>query len=499
MKKLILENTTNPGEFKITKGVFKTKSGKEIPCYYLKGNTYALNQVEKISDKYGCIYDRNTKSFVFWEDRTEPQLTPEKKIKPLIQRINSFYNINLEIDKMVQEMETQTEAPSSDSNELVATKEQTNQLASQLKSYQDQLNSIQSDEEFKDRMAALIDFRRGQGTEYSMGNTMLIMIQNPNATNVNSVANWKNAFNRTINEGAKPIFIRRPVQGRAKFSTDKKAEQDYLQSIGKTSKSELRGGEVTALQRAIFNARPKSATVFEMVAHYDVADTTQIEGTEDYVAKGIEAAKKVDFSDVNAPVQNIVSDEIKPIYKGLVEFAEDLRIGINSPSVSGPSINVPQNAGNDAKITKNLAQDIFKELLHKTHFKNQNAPVGKLYVGGEDEQIKAQQAELASWLFLRQYGIDFKTSRMDMSKLWGNDPKQIEFVANTVQRAVNKVIDFVNNSIKKSKSVTEMEGEPRLANHITTQDVIQMMGAEKAINQQNLQELHKRLLKKVLR
>ena len=495
-------------EFKILKGTYKTKEApnkpsRDIPIFYLKGDSMKLAQAEGIvkkGNRYDAMFDWGNRMIYWWQDRKDPQITINTKIKPLIDRINQFYKYAIEIDKLIADISeyTPSETPTnknSSTDVILNNPEERSKLVSSLENYKQNLATLGTDEEFKERIAALMDFKRGQGYEYTLNNVILIKSQNPEATNVNSRSNWKK-LNRNVNPNAKPIFVNRPVTKRA-FSTDKAAEEKYLKTLGKTSSRELVGGEKIGLQNAVFNARPKVATVFEYVGHYDISDTTQIEGTEDFVGKRVAAAKKVNFDNPDGPESNIVSDEIRPIYNGLLAYAADIHINVNEPSNDKPNVNVPTNAGNDAKITKNLAQDIFTELLHKPYFKNQNAAVVKnLYIGGDNRQIMNQQAELASWMFLRQYGIDFKTSPMTLSKIWGNDPKNIDKVANTVTSAVNRVIEYVNKQIKNNTAITEIEGTPKLANPITKMDVIKMMGAEDQYAKANLQE---RLRRKVLR
>lgn len=504
MKKLILENQN---DFQILDGTYTTTKDKVIPCYYLKGNTFDLNEFLRntnpkgIADIFGCMYDRKTKMFVFWKDRVDPRKTITDKIQPLIDRINSFYNYSLEINKLIEELGTYS-APEpgakDESEDVIATPEQQQQIVTQLQSYKDMLMLVPTEEEFKQKLGDLMDFRRGQGTEYSMLNTIMIKVQRPDSTNVNNAANWKKAFHRTIKPDAVPIFVRRPMKNNGRHSSDAKATADYLKSIGKQSKSELKGGEVTGLQSAIFKGRPKNATRFEFVGHYDVADTQLEEGAEDYIKKGLDAATKVGFDD---SVSNIVSDEIKPIYKGLMELADDLNIGINKAVGNNPNISVPQNAGNDANITKDLAKNIFSEILHKDFFKNQGGLVGKLHVGGTEEDIKNQQAELSSWLFLRAYGIDFKTSPLNLAQIWGNDPSKLDAVYTNVQKAVNHVIDFVNVSIKNNKvqnNLNEIDGGAILAKHITKQDVAAMLGIKESSYTKGIKELHESLRRKVI-
>ena len=498
MKHLIFESQEG---FQILKGVFKSKTGKEIPVLYLKGNTFDLHKIDDLRKKYGAFWDANAKMWGFWEDRNGPQVTIDTKIKPLIDRINNFYNYTLQLDELISKIEGYTPT-TTDSNEVVATKEEASQITANLKKFKDMLINIDNDEDFKAKMAAMIDFKAAQGYPYSLANVFLIKTQRPNATNVNSAKDWKDAYKRTVNEGAKPIFIWKPSKGWKKSGDTTKVQQDFLRSAGKSSVNDLNPGQKMQLKKDMLNSSKGGTSGFYLVGHYDVADTTQIQGTEDYIEKARNAATKVNLDNDN-DTSNIVSDEIKPIYNGLVKYAESQNIGINSPNGDNPNIDVPQNTGNDAKITKGLAKNILNEILHKTYLKQKGGFASKLHVGGESKTIISQQSEIAAWMFMYAFGIDFKTSQINLATIWGDDKNNMETVFNTVSKSVNHLIDFVNVSINDSKGLNEIGGGGKHGKHITPMDVARMLGVEKqfkdASNQANLQELHNRLIKKVLR
>jgi hypothetical protein len=497
MKQLIFESQE---EFKILNGVFKSKTGKEIPVFYLKGNTFDLHKIDDLRKKYGAFWDGNAKMWGFWQDRNDPQITIDTKIKPLIDRVNNFYKYTLQLDELIANIENYTPTES-DSNEIVATKEEASQITANLKRFKDMLINIDNDEDFKSQMAAMIDFKAAQGYPYSLANVMLIKTQRPNATNVNSAKDWLDAYNRTVNEGAKPIFVWKPMKGYQRSGDSTKAKQDFLRSVGKTSEKDLNPSQKMQLKKDMLSASKGGSGGFYLVGHYDVADTTQMEGTEDFIEKARNATTKVNFDD-NA---NIVSDEIKPIYNGLVKYAEDQNIGINSPSTN-PNISVPQNAGNDAKVTKGLAKNILNEILHKDYLKQKGGFAAKLHVGGSSNAIINQQSEIASWMFMYAFGIDFKTSQIDLATIWGDDKNNMETVFNIVSKAVNHLIDFVNVNINDSKGINEVGGDASAGRHITPDDIARVLGVEQLFNkvknnsnQTNLQELYTRLIKKLIK
>ena len=496
MKKMLLESQE---DFKILKGTFTSKKGVKSPIFYLKGNTFDLHKLDNLRDKYNAYWDGKAKMWYWFADKNNPQETIDTKIQPLINRVNQFYKYTLELDKLIDEIEDYE--PVESENEVVATKEESDKITENLKNFKDMLINIDSDEDFKNQMASLLDFKAAQGYSYSLANIMLIKTQRPNATIVNSAKDWKTAYNRTVNEGAKPIFVWKPRGGGFRGGSGQ-VQKDFLASVGKKSVSELNPNEKMRLKKDVLSSQQGGGGGFYLVGHYDVSDTTQIEGTEDFIAKAQSASSKMNIDTDNS---NIVSDEIKPIYNGLVAYAESQNIGINTPSNNSdrPNISVPQNGGNDARITKLLSKSILSQILHESYLKDKGGFASKFYVGANSKAAVAQQAEVASWMFMYAFGVDFKTSQVDVASIWGDNKENMETVFNIVSRAVNHLIDYVNVNINDNKKLTEEDGSTPQGRHITPNDIAKVLGVEKVYNDvknhSNLQELHERLIKKVLK
>jgi hypothetical protein len=494
MKNLLLESQE---DFKILKGTFTNKKGIKSPIFYLKGNTFDLHKIDNLRDKYNGYWDGKAKMWYWFADKNNPQETIDTKIQPLINRVNNFYKYTLQIDDLINQIEDYT--PVESESEVVATSEEANAIADKMKSFKEMLINIDSDEDFKSKMGALIDFKAAQGYPYSLANVMLIKVQRPNATIVNSAKDWKTAYNRTVNEGAKPIFVWKPRSGGFRGGSGQ-AQKDFLASVGKTSVRDLNPNEKMRLKKDVLTSQPTTGGGFYLVGHYDVSDTTQIEGTEDYIEKAQAASSKMN---IDTDTSNIVSDEIKPIYKGLLAYAEDLGITVNNPTPNVANINVPQNAGNDARITMGLAKNIFGEILHGQYIKDKGNLVSKLHVGGEDNSVKGQQTEIAAWMFMYAFNIDFKITQIDMATLLSNNKNNMEKVFNTIAKSVDQVVDYVNVNIKDNKQLTEIDEVLPQGKHITAIDVAKVLGVEKQYqeitNNANIQELHERLIRKVLR
>lgn len=466
----------NEDEWKILKSKFKSQKGKEYEILYLKGNTYALHQSDNLKDKYKAYWDSKAKMWYFYVDNNDVQGTIDTKIKPLISRINEFYKISLQLDDLIAQLGDYV-PKENDSDETIATKEETNQIKQRLLDFKKELLDVFSDDNFKERIAALIDFKAAQGYPYSLANVMLIKMQKPNATIVNSAKDWASAYNRTVNKNAKPIFVWRPAQSTGGFrKISKDDESQFYREIGKSKGDVLTPYEKMLFKKKSLSTNNSSKTFFELVGHYDVSDTTQMADKEDFIQKAKDAApfageKKV----MGGEDQDTISSEITPVYNGLLRYAESQNISINQAnSGQGTNITIPKNDGNDIRITKLLAESILNELLHKSYLKDKGGFASKFHVGGNSGSNIKQQSEVASWMFMYAFGVDFKTAPINSEAIWGSDEKDMIKVLDTVTKAVNHLVDFVNVEI--SKTLNEINDMTTKGKNITSMDIAKVLG-----------------------
>ena len=99
------------------------------------------------------------------------------------------------------------ETSSTDENEDPA---DVKEVKSKLMDYKQELINSFKDNTFREKMGPIIKFRSAQGAGYSILNTILIMLQKPDAKMVKSISKW-NAANKTIKPGAKPIYLLYPI------------------------------------------------------------------------------------------------------------------------------------------------------------------------------------------------------------------------------------------------------------------------------------------------
>jgi len=498
MKMLIFEN------FKLGKTIFKTKDNREIPIIKLKAtdddakNLMFNDNVKKILNANGAKYNPVVKTYFWFEDQTSID-----KIKKTIAEINKYLSVDGEeskkrlitdIDELIRTIETEdiTQNP-----ELNFTEDDKEILKKRLDAFRNMLVNIKDDSEFKDVMRKLIDIRAAQGKSFSFANTVLIFLQNPKAKQVYGKIDWADKYNRTVNPNAKPIAIWAP-EGKKLFKSKEQIEkekEDFFKKINKTKRDDLTPNEKFKLDAITKGS--VMALKFKLVAVYNISDTKPMEGKTDYIKSAEEASKNIKWFE-----ENMISDDVRPIYKALLDFCEENNIktelvddldGSRGVSASG-LIKILKNEGNDVGLTKTLAHEITHELLHQNYLASKGGESGSFYIGRLSRDVVEQQAELSAWMFMYAFGFDLKTTSLNYTVLWGADEKNMVKVFETVSRVVNFLTDYVN---KKMKIIDESMGSHSHGSKITPNDIAKVLGFEKEFNELSKEELMERIIKKL--
>lgn len=190
----------------------------------IDGDSFPYKDIFK---KYGANWDKFGKAWFWWANKEDEQTIIDNKIKPAIAEIREKHKDFIqEIDEIIAAISE--ESPSSQ-EEVGITKEEENDVKKKLQDFKEMLLNIGEDEEFKDVMKKVIDIKAAQGQRFSMGNAILIFIQNRNAGMVNSKTNWFKYYNREVNPNAKPLMVWAP-QG-SKFKQSDKKKENLKQSF----------------------------------------------------------------------------------------------------------------------------------------------------------------------------------------------------------------------------------------------------------------------------
>jgi len=460
----------------------------------IDGDSFPYKDVFK---KHGAFWNKFGKYWYWWANREPEQTIIDTKIKPAIAEIRKKHDDFIqEIDEIIAAISE--ESPSSQ-EEVGITKEEENDVKKKLDDFKEMLLNIGEDEEFKDIMKKVIDIKAAQGQGFSIGNAILIFIQNRNAGIVNSKTNWFKYYNREVKANAKPLMVWAPDGSKFKQSDKKKKElkAKFYKQIGKKPGDKLTPAEGIKLKELTRDT--VYAIRFKLVPVYATADTTQIEGTEDYVKKAAEAKKNVKWFE-----EEMISDEVRPVYTGLINYAEanDLNIelvddlgGARGVSMSG-KIQILKSEGNDVGLTKTLAHEITHELLHQSYLKQKGKSAGKYHIGGKLElsmQTIEQQAELSAWMFMYAFGFDVKTTSLNYTVMWGGNKDNMVQVFNTVSKVVNHLVDEVNEQIKSLN-----EGSHSHGTHLSAEKIADLTGFGKEFDElENKEDLKERVKKKL--
>jgi len=460
---------------------------KGNPIAYIDPNIPENKETFKYKDvfkKYGAKWSPDSKYWFWYIGKTKDQWQNvyNKFIEPALREVHrlegapeeeSKESLVASLDTVIGEIQA---TPTSENGEEGITSEEKKDVVDRLAKFKETLVNLDNDEEFKKTMQIITAFKNSQGHRYSFANTILIWLQNPEAKMVKSEINWAK-FNRRIVDKSKRMIVRSPAKSALrKYSKDQEKQiiANFLQSVGKKNYDELSAGEKERLSIILRGKLVRRE--FEFTPVYDVSNTEQIEGKEDLLGDYEKYGQIKWFED------NMLSDEVRPIYGALTKFAEENGISINLVDDLGGSrgvsksgtIDLLKSEGNDVGITKTLAHEISHELLHQKYLKNKNSKYAQYFVGtSEGRDLVEQQAELSAWMVMASYGFDLKTTSLNYVAIWGADKDAMIRVFDTVTGVVNLLLDYINGQIG---NINEVEGEIRPAKHITPMDIAKTLG-----------------------
>lgn len=458
------------------------------------GDVYPYKDILK---KYGAYWNKFNKFWFFWANKESEESIIEKRIKPAIAEIKKTHETFIqEIDDIIKALD-EDKGGEVEGVEMPSPQEESD-IKTKLKEFKEMLVNIEDDEDFKNIMKQVIAIKSAQGQKFSLGNSLLIFLQNKNAGIVNSKSNWFKFYNREVKNG-RPLMVYAPQGSKFKQSKDSKKEitSNFYKKINKKPGDKLTPAEGIKLKEltrdTVFAVR------FKLVPVYSEKDTVQIPGTEDFVKKAKDAQKDVKWFEENA-----ISDEVRPVYTGLIDFAEGEGIevglvddlgGARGVSKSG-KIEILKNEGNDVGLTKTLAHEIIHELLHQKYLKDKGGKSGQFNIGrGLDTGAIEQQAELSAWMFMHAFGFDVKTTSLNYTVMWGGDKDNMIKVFGTVSSVVNYLIDQVNAKIKAINEGTHTHGT-----HISPEQIADLVGLGKEFDEvKNKEELQERIVRKLMK
>jgi len=355
-------------------------------------------------------------------------------------------------------------------------------LKADLSQLKEKIVNLDNDMEFKKTMQTIAAFKNAQGHPYSFNNTILIWTQNPNARFVMSRPRWL-AHNKKVKqeELGNPIWVNSPSKAAMTLYSKEEKEKItkyFLNKYNKQSVEELTVGEkdkLSVILRGEFKGNQ-----FEYTPAYDISQVEQIEGKEDLL-KDYDKFKNIKWS-----AEDVISEEVRPIFNALLDFAKSKGITVNfvddlggakGKSKSG-TIEVLKNEGNDVGLTKTLAHEITHEILHQNYLQSKDPEIKQYFIGvQEGRDLVEQQAELAAWLIMASYGFDLSTTSFNYLAIWGADKDKMIKVFDMVTNVVNFMLNHINQHLNQNISEA-LEDQIKPANMITPLDVAKALGLE---------------------
>lgn len=462
MRKLINE------VFNYKTGYYTTNKGKKRLIAYIDAssseNTYKYK--DKLKNEFGAMYSPkigNKGAWVWWlNGPNDPKI--DEVIKPAIEFLTSveqpsekggkmrdFLNI---IDKLKIDL-----ANANDVDNVVGvnethgmTKEEINKKLDSIK--EDIISSMSSDE-FLRKIAPILKLRAASGYKFSLKNTLLIFIQDPQATDVRSKGNWAK-MNREVLPNAKMISMFVPRGNNLyKGKNDKQRKIDeFLASCGKTSEEELTPGEKERLRIAL---RLNDAQQGFKFAPYwcDVRFTKQMEG-KDVLIGDKNAVDNIKWNDYDADENEYMGELInaavnvaKKVGLDVTYQDEEELNGAKGYATSSGKIALIKNAPQNIGMLNTVIHETAHELLHFSYLKSKNDDVKDYFVGtSQGRGLVEQQAELTALIVLKELNLNSDTS-LNYISIWGGDKKNasvvFDSVANAATYITNEILKQINN------------------------------------------------------
>lgn len=413
----------------------------------------------------------------------------DNRVKPCIEYLKSVEkepngnDADAEIQKILSQIDGVVAAIDSHPSVGVDTQGMSSkEIKDKLLDFKQELIESFKNNTFREKMGPIIKFRQAQGASFSILNSILIMMQRPDAKMVKSAGNWRKA-NKEVKPGARPISLWVPLGNRAHTPEEcKKIEEDFFKKVSKLygkqikSKKELNVGDREKLEKLL---KAVVATGFDLKPRfYDIADVTQMNGKEDLVGS-IEGLDNVEWFDGETPedensrkLYNAILSTIKE-FGVRVSFVSDLN-GARGVSMGG-EISVLEDAPKSIGTVSTLVHELSHELLHQTYLKDRGGEkenFGSYFVGREyGKTMVEQQAEVSAWIVMRNFGYDMQTAKNYVA-CWGGDDKTAAYAFDSVAKVATRIIQGMN------ENMSVVNEEVSSASVITGLEIAKLLGME---------------------
>lgn len=251
---------------------------------------------------------------------------------------------------------------------------------------------------------------------YSLRNSLLVYVQNPNATIVKGFCDW-NKLGRGVKKNPKTIFIYTPIK--TKISKTIEGQQNVN---GKEEKERNENGTVEIIE----------GIKYRRVAVYDIGDT--------YIKKG---NKRIPILD-----DTLDSDTTKNLYNTLLEISP---VPVLLEEINGVKKGYYDKKEQKIVIKQSLSQDdktavLIHELCHCLYDD---------FVYKTDRNKSEIFVESVAFLVADYFNFDTSLCSFGYITNWAhNDIKEFMNVSNKIKETADEFIDLIKNNDYKQEKIS---------------------------------------------
>ena len=276
------------------------------------------------------------------------------------------------------------------------------------------LLNLKNSDDFKKYLTCMSKFH-----SYSYNNTLLIMMQKPQATYVAGFNSWKNNFNRNVKKGEKGIRILAPAP---------------IKKMVETKKTDINGKQFIEQEEV-------TIPIFKPVTVFDVSQT-EGDPIPELIGGDLKDSVK-NYEDIKGALIN--STNIPIITKDIEGGAK----GYFDPKAQTIYINEGMS---ESQTIKTMIHEIAHSILHD--YTKQEVKEEK-----KDRNTKEVEAESVAFTVCKHFGIDTDDYSFGYILGWSKDATLNEFRQSleTIQKCSNKLIGRLEANLidieKEKKSI----------------------------------------------
>lgn len=448
--------------YKLNSVTFKSKKGNGYTIVYVdpKTSTDSTYENRELLKKYRMVWLPNTLKFVrnvpyawgwvIWEGK-------ENEVYPLIKKFAAEIGQQetppeggnpREMDDVLADLEAIKQV-------IMDTDfEGKDALVRKAEEFKDALVKGIGSKETMDALEKLIQYRnemkRHRGHQLSFMNTILLLWQRPDATDVRSKTDWKK-MGYMVKPGAKGIVLCMPAAFKKYFGEKLEAViRDFLERAGVESEDELTPSQKSNLDRACHY--PDRSAGFKGYFAYDISDVIAGKNAEQFPKN--EFAWYDSTSDETEKERALIDACIafgKSIGVREYNFVQKEKLGGSRGNASFDGVvNIVDDKKNHGLLST-VIHETAHQIMHWEVVKNTNPnEYEKFYRGGVNTrgtEIVEQEAELCAWIVLSGFGYRDQQEHFNYLRNWGMDEKNCKEVFDKIFSVSDFIYDGMLNNL----------------------------------------------------